>query len=55
MVAKIVRKVDQLDITQDGGRYFVFNGLEQLNSFNTLEDAVRFSIDESKRVPGRVG
>ena len=53
MVAKIVRKIDNLDITEDAGHFYVFCGLEQINDFGNLDEAVRFSIDESKRVPGR--
>lgn len=51
MVAKIIRKVDNLDITYDGDRYTVFRGLEQINDFGDEYSAVSYAIDESKRKP----
>lgn len=46
MVAKIVRKVDQYDITSDGNSFSVFEGLKRLGSFINEEAAVHFAIDK---------
>jgi hypothetical protein len=49
MVAKIVRKVDRIDITTDGEIFTVFDGLSRKGSFATETAAVNFAIDISKK------
>lgn len=41
-VAQTVLRIGRLSVTHDAGRYFVFDGLVQVNSFGMREDAVRF-------------
>lgn len=54
MVAKIVRKVDQYDITSDGNSFSVFEGLKRLGSFINEEAAVHFAIDKKNYPPERI-